>query len=297
MPQGKFQKPALDIAGQIALLRQRGMQIPDQDRAQYFLQFIGYYRLSGYWVPFQYRDGSGNHDNFRAGTDFDAVLGCYIFDRQLRLLIMDALERIEVAVRSLISNRLSVRHGPHWYLNRACFSKAGQQAKFEQRVREAVLKNKNAVFLQHYQEHYSLPELPPSWMIFEILTFGDVSNLFVTLPKEESRYIANQLGLPLKRLVSWLHALAYLRNLCAHHSRVWNRSFAIKPSPAPEIRQESLQLDRFYLHAVVMQILLKKISREPEWTDRLAALFKAHPAMPLAAMGFPENWPACPVWR
>ncbi|MDX5595502.1 Abi family protein [Pseudovibrio sp. SPO723] len=91
-----YQKPALDIDAQLNLLEQRGMILEDRARAEHYLGFIGYYRLSGYWFPFQYRDDGPDHDNFRPRTKFDRVLDRYVFDRRLRLLIMDAAERIEV---------------------------------------------------------------------------------------------------------------------------------------------------------------------------------------------------------
>ena len=121
LPKIPFQKPALDIAAQLALLQQRGMIVADQARAEHYLRFIGYYRLSGYWFPFQHRNGSQAHDDFRPATDFETVLDRYVFDRRLRVLLMDAAERIEVAARTAISNTLSERFGPHWYLRSARF--------------------------------------------------------------------------------------------------------------------------------------------------------------------------------
>ena len=130
LPRIPFQKQALDLAAQRSLLVQRGMIVADPARADHYLRFIGYYRLSGYWFPFQYRDDSPYHDNFRPGTDFETVLDRYVFDRRLRVLIMDAAERIEVAARTAISNALSERAGPHWYLDPAQFDPAFNHADF-----------------------------------------------------------------------------------------------------------------------------------------------------------------------
>ena len=302
MPRVPFQKPALNIAAQLALLQQRGMIIADPARAEHYLRFIGYYRLSGYWFPFQYRDGSMAHDDFRPGTDFETVLDRYVFDRKLRILIMDAAERIEVAARATISNTLSERFGPHWYLAAARFTPRFLHADFLRRVRQEtgifpVNAHKQPDFIRHYLQRYDRPAEPPSWMVFEVLPFGSVSLVFANLVDSEKKAIAEEFGLPRDRLQSWLHAASHLRNLCAHHSRVWNREFGIVPSVAKSEKNHVMQPKRFYNHAVAIQTLLKTISSDTHWADRLAALLAEHPNISLPAMGFPQNWRDQSIWQ
>ena len=302
MPRVPFQKPALNSAAQLALLQQRGMIIADPARAEHYLRFIGYYRLSGYWFPFQYRDGSMAHDDFRPKTDFETVLDRYVFDRKLRILIMDAAERIEVAARTTISNTLSERFGPHWYLAAARFTPRFMHADFLRRVRQEtrifpVNAHKQPDFIRHYLQRYDRPAEPPSWMVFEVLPFGSVSLVFANLVDSEKKAIAEEFGLPRDRLQSWLHAASHLRNLCAHHSRVWNREFGIVPSVAKSEKNHVTQPKRFYNHAVSIQTLLKTISSDTHWADRLAALLAEHPNIPLPAMGFPQNWRDQIIWQ
>lgn len=302
LPRVPFQKPALNIAAQLALLQQRGMIIADPAKAEHYLRFIGYYRLSGYWFPFQYRDGSMAHDDFRPGTDFETVLDRYVFDRKLRILIMDAAERIEVAARTTISNTLSERFGPHWYLAAARFTPRFLHADFVRRVRQEtgifpVNAHKQPDFIRHYLQRYDRPAEPPSWMVFEVLPFGSVSLVFANLVDSEKKAIAEEFGLPRDRLQSWLHAASHLRNLCAHHSRVWNREFGIVPSVAKSEKNHVTQPKRFYNHAVSIQTLLKTISSDTHWADRLAALLAEHPNIPLPAMGFPQNWRDQIIWQ
>jgi len=97
----QYTKPPLSIEQQIELLKSRGLEIPDHEQAAHYLYHLNYYRLSGYMLPFQ----EGTEHHFQAGTTFEHVLNLYLFDRKLRLLLMDAIERIEVSVRTPWANQ------------------------------------------------------------------------------------------------------------------------------------------------------------------------------------------------
>jgi abortive infection bacteriophage resistance protein len=88
----------------------RGLQVPDSLRAQSYLSHISYYRLSAYCLLFQ-----TTKDKFNKNTTFDDVLSLYLFDRELRLLILDAIERIEIGLRTQIIYQLALKYGSHWH--------------------------------------------------------------------------------------------------------------------------------------------------------------------------------------
>lgn len=113
----KFNKPAYTTDQHINLLEIRGLTFPDYERAKRYLMTIGYYRLSAYFLPFQ-----EDKNKFKSGATFSDILNLYIFDRKLRVHVMDALERIEVAIRSVLSDTLCNRYDPHWYMNEEVFS-------------------------------------------------------------------------------------------------------------------------------------------------------------------------------
>jgi abortive infection bacteriophage resistance protein len=297
-----FRKPALTISKQIGLLKDRGMLIPDVARAEHYLRFIGYYRLSGYLFSFQNRDGSHSHDCFKPGANFEVVLDRYVFDRRLRVFIMDAAERIEVAARTAISNSMSERFGAHWYLDSGRFETRFNHPDLLRRIKqEACIEplniKKQPEFIRHYLASYDRPLEPPSWMVFELLSFGAVSKMFAHLVDAEKKHIAEHFNLPRDRLQSWLHAASHLRNLCAHHSRVWNREFGIVPTVAKTEKHHVLQPKRLYNHLVAFQTLLKQVSGDTHWAERLPALLAEHPEIPVAAMGFPPNWKQLAFWR
>lgn len=117
-----FKKPAIDVHDQLALLKKRGLAIQDETRATCFLESVSFFRLTPYMRPFQCSDDAEH--GFRKGAALKDLTRLYDFDRRLRLLVMDALERVEVAVRACLSNHMASAHGSHWYLQRSLFQKS-----------------------------------------------------------------------------------------------------------------------------------------------------------------------------
>lgn len=302
-----FNKPSLTIPEHLDRWQERGLSIPDRPRAERYLSVISYYRLSSYTLPFQ----TGNPDHhFRPDASFTDVLDLYVFDRQLRLLILDAIERIEVALRTKMTNVLSAHHGPHAYLDPGIFDTRYDHAWLLDQVRRKCDDNQAETFIKHYRAKYTDPALPPIWMVMEILTFKEVSVLFSFLKiKEDKQDIAAFWNLPDTVLHSWFRAMSDLRNVCAHHSRTWNREFGSRPlvprkAPArwpnlalPLADPEINSIRRLYYLLVVIETLLRQINPSSTWHKRLYALLESHPMVSRAHMGMPDNWADDPFWQ
>ncbi len=292
-----YEKPVLTIDEQIETLLARGLLIPDPKRVRHYLRYIGYYRLSGYFPPFLAHD----HYHFKDTVKFDSILDLYVFDRKLRLLVMDAVERIEVAIRSIISDFMCQRYGAHWYLKRHLFKTDFKHNVFIRKVEyETGYRNfnKRDYYCRRYFETYDMPYLPPSWVIAESLSIGTWSHLFSNFrSRKDRKNIGDQLGLHFKVLISWLHSLTYLRNLCAHHSRLWNRTFTVKPMVAKEFKDQFKNNASFCAQASVLNLLLFVIADGTSWQNRLFDLFKDNQDIPILKMGFSAKWYKDPFWR
>lgn len=293
-----YLKRPLTPAEHIDLLRGRGLVVADAGKAAHYLSFIGYFRLSGYFPPFRRTDVAG--DTFRPGTTFADVLDRYIFDRKLRMLLADPLERIEVAVRTVLSNEMSLRHGPFWPTNPDLFDE-GKHEEVLKTIRGATDLKEGRThhdFLKHYATRYE-DETPPSWMIFETLSFGSVSHIFRRLRREHQKRIASFFQLDAKIFQSWLHALSFTRNLVAHHDRVWNRAFVIQPRIPRRLQDywPEAGAKRVYGICVAINFLMEVIADGSRWPDRLRALFVEYPEVPQDVMGFPAEWIEMPFWR
>lgn len=296
-----FSKPPLSPPDQLRLLTSRGLTVPDATEATHYLTYIGYYRLSGYALPFQKGGNGADRHDFRPGTTFAQILNRYVFDRKLRLVIMDAVERIEVAIRAALTNTIAPRHGAHWYLKPALFSPGFDHvayiADMQREIGHTPQKAKRRdVHIEHYYQTYSTPSMPPSWMVFESVPFGTISWTYRNLAPPQFSPICGSFGLPHGVLTSWLHSINYIRNICAHHARLWNRECRIKPLAANAFKAEFTPNDRLYAQLVVMQVLLSRVAPGTHWAERLRDLFAEHPTIPLASMGFPDNWKTRRIW-
>lgn len=293
-----YLKKALNTSEHLELLASRGLVIDNPERAIHYLNFIGYYRLSGYFPPFRETPDDGSSP-FKVGTRFDEILDRYIFDRKLRLLLIDALERIEVAVRSVISNKMSLAFGPFWWKEVSLFNHPFHTEIFET-IKEATdLRDGKThhTFLAHYAKKYKGEELP-SWMVFEVLSFGKVSNIYKRLKGQNQKAISLEFGLDNAFFESWLHCLSFARNVVAHHSRVWNRAFTIQPKVA-KVVSDALPPEgakRLYGICVVIAYLLRIVADGSRWADRLRALLQEYPEAPLDRMGFPTGWTGLKFW-
>ena len=298
----KFTKPSTSIEEQIALLRSRGLVIANEDRARHYLRFLGYYRLSGYALPFQVNYNADGSHRFLDGTCFEDILDLYVFDRKLRLAVMDAVERIEVAFRAQFSQTMCELHGSHWFMDATHFTPRYRHDRFIERIKDDIGYDESRAamrqtFIKHYYNKYGDPKLPPSWMVFEALTFGAVSQAFKGLTRPNQKPVAKVFGLDAAVLASWLHALSYLRNLAAHHQRLWNRTYTIKPIQAKQYAAELQDTTRFYAQAVMVEAILKTVSPRTHWGQRLADLLAEHPNVRADRLGFPADWRNRPLWR
>lgn len=310
-----FDKPALSPEDLLTRLRERGLNIPDESRTRHYLANISYYRLSAYARRF-YVPNEAEH-RFIANTSFDDVLALYVFDRELRLLLLDAIERIEVALRAQLTNTLAEHHGPHGYLDAGIFDNRYNHGWLTEKLREEAGGPNAEAFVTHYRNKYTdAPAQPPIWMAVELLTFRTVSVLFSQLRRPaDTQRIAHHFGWPHAVLRSWFRSLSDLRNLCAHHMRVWNREFGSRPSmpkrpprdwprlpeaiPCGSPEHPDQQLDpqrRLYMQLVVIESLMRVVCPESRWAERLVRLLDANPNVSRPHMGFPEGWEDESFW-
>lgn len=291
-----FTKPATTYPQQVALLQQRGMVIDNSEAAEFYLQHLNYYRLSAYWLPFE-ADHTTHY--FKSGTHFDAVLDLYVFDRELRLLVLDAIERIEVSVRSQWAYQLAHHHGPHAHLDSSlAFKYSLWQANFDKLSDE--VNRSDETFIKHLKTAYN-EALPPVWAVCEVMSLGLLSRWYNNLkPMATRRAIASVYGVDEKVLESWLRHLSLVRNTCAHHSRLWNREFTITPllprsKPNSLVEQFKNGSRKLYNTLVILLHCMDVIAPQHHWRARLKNLITIN-TIPVEAMDFPADWENLGIW-
>jgi abortive infection bacteriophage resistance protein len=318
-----YSKPFLSIPQQIAQLKQRGMIITDDNKAGHYLERLGYYRLSGYWYPMRVLNpatASSPHtisDQFRVGTQFQHVADLYVFDKQLRMLLLDGIERIEVALRVAIAIKLG-QQNPYAHMEKSLLhGNFAKKTKYPDgptghdewisRYRRCVNRS-HEEFKKHFDKKYPSQGLP-IWMAIEVWDFGLMSTFMSGMAYNDQTDIAWQFGFSRNELlIDWIRALNEARNNCAHHSRVWNKPLI--NSPTPPKRGESQFLDhivgdkmcqtRVYIVAVAIQFLLRTINPTSSWSSRLKTHFQTFPIAPGVSTthtGFPAGWEQLLLWN
>jgi abortive infection bacteriophage resistance protein len=276
------------------------MAFADPAKAEFFLEQINYYRLTAYWLPFEVNHAT---HQFRPGTTFEQVLMAYSADRELRLLFLDAIERVEVSVRAHWSFQMAHRHGPHSHLDMSLFRDHKIWLADLNRLTNEVGRSKE-VFIQHMRKTYQ-EFVPPVWAACEVMSLGLLSNWFANLrPLSTRQSIADSFLLDEATLASWLQHLSYVRNLCAHHSRLWNRSMTITPA-IPRTKPKPLagkfiagtpNSRKLYNTALLTVHLTDLIAPGSSWRTRFRTLL-LRGDLDTTQMGFPNLWHLLPIWK
>jgi len=296
----QYCKPPLTFEAQADLLLSRGL-IADKAVLISRLRAVNYYRLSAYLYPFRQHPG----DTFRENTTLDSIWSHYTFDRQLRILVMDAIERVEVAVRTQLAYHFAHRHGAFGYRDRTFFPKL-DASRYSNWIREMQdeIERSRETFIKHFQTKYGdCHDLPPLWMLCEVMSFGKMLTLFNGVEDDIRRLIAREYEIPDRVLQSWLGALNVIRNICAHHGRLWNRELGFKPFMPLKQKyphwHDPFEVPNHRIFAIltILKYLLTKVAPTSNWEGRFRDLLGRYPNIPLQSMGFLPQWETHAIWR
>lgn len=295
-----YNKSHYTYAQQRQKLRDRGMilDIPD-NQAEAYLAHFNYYRLSGYWYEYRLPN-----NQFKPKTCFSNIISLYKFDKELRILLLDAIEQIEISVRTKLAYHLSALYGSHAHLDSTHFKNQGIYQRTLKKLNEEVHRS-NEIFIDHLVNTYQ-ETLPPIWASVEVMSLGQLSNWYGNIKlRQDAQLIAKEYQLDSSTLKTFLHHLTVLRNHCAHHARVWNKIFTVtiqQPKSKPSEVVTAYQIDKFkqkriYNTLVMMAWMLNIIQPDHDWTHRLQSLLQQYPEVNTEKMGFPADWKNYDIWQ
>ncbi len=297
----KYKKPPLSISNQIVKLQAKGLIISYTALAKKFLKNVNYYRLSCYFIPF-YKKSS---KKFLKNTNFDQIRNLYDLDNNLRSLLFNSIQQIEIAIKSRVINNYSNSYGTHWYLNSKLFKEFKDYSSFQGKAFKVISDNqKKEKFIKHYMAKYNEPPTPANWMIIELLTLGQLSQLYKSLRDDKiKKDIAMDFGITELVLESWLHNINYIRNICAHHIRLWNRNLRISAKNPRRVsfqfldKTDGFRHDKIYFSISIMLYLLKRIGLNNGETNSIIAFADGLSIEERRNMGFPDTYKAEPLWN
>lgn len=314
-----YTKRPLTLSEQVKQLRKRGLIIDDDQLAVNYLSNISYYRLRAYTYPFQDNtDPMADHKFKSDYIRFSDIIDLYCFDRRLRSLMFNAIEKIEVAVRAKVIQTYSEATGnSHWFNDQRLYKHKDVRDRngmlttaYDLLVKDidGEIRRSNEDFIKHYYNKYDNPPLPPAWMTLEVLSIGTLSKLYQLLKKSPyKKSIAKQFGLNDDRVfANWLHAIAVWRNCCAHHSRVWNRRCIVNLQMPTNVdfpfldkrTLKSLHPNKVFTVLCCIKYISNIISPNSDLKRNILAIIgNGGRLLNLQEMGFPKNWTFLDVWR
>ncbi len=299
-----FLKGPTTVPEQIQLLKSRGLTIDDENLAVQYLSHVSYYRLGEYWYSLQ--SDKENHI-FKPQSVFSDVIFLYEFDRELRMLLFDVIERIEISLRTKLIYHLSHEFGPWWFQNFELFTDNLALVKTLANIEEEISRSKEKYIKDHFKKHKDDQRFPPAWKTLEQTSFGSLSKLYGNLKNtiKSKDLIAVELGaVNHTYLPSWLQSIAQIRNYCAHHSRLWNKNLPGSPKllskpPFNWVNDVPKQHEfrHLYIHLCLMKYLINIIYTENDFTARLSALLQKYPSVDPNALGMKPNWEEEQLWK
>lgn len=299
-----YEKEALTIDEHIDLLIERGLEVADRNEARHYLNHISYYRLAGYWWPMQ---ADKETHQFKENSRFSDVILLYNFDRELRILLFDVIEKIEISLRTKLIYHLSHEIDPWWFENSAHFNNSKELIKTLTKIEEEIGRSKDTFIKEHKKKYNDDGRFPPAWKTLELTSFGALSKLYGNLKHTitSKDMIASEFGaVNHTYLPSWLQSIAQIRNYCAHHSRLWNKNLPgtpklLKKPPHPWVAYEFKQHDnqRLYVHLCIMRYLLNIIVPRNSFATKLADLLDRYPNVDLKALGIQPDWKEQDLWK
>ncbi|WP_299233930.1 Abi family protein [uncultured Bacteroides sp.] len=294
-----FTKPYSSPKQIVQILKTRGMLMEDEQKVENYLMNIGYHRLSAYIYPF-YKSPKDDLV-LKDGTTFKQALTLYRFDKKLRILLFNEIEKIEVAIRSILANIGCQELGDkYWITKPEYFANAD---KFNQTLAiiEKELTSSKEGYIEDFSRNY-VESYPPAWMIMEVLSFGNLNYIYSNIASNKlMKRIAGYFGLKPQVFTSWLTVLANLRNMCCHHARVWNRDFML--TPAEPRKMSSIWIDtskidkkRIFYRLCIIRYFLASVSPNNNFNEKIANLLACFPSVDITAMGFYKNWKDEYLW-
>lgn len=279
------------IDEQVEILKKRGLNISDVDKAKDFLYKNNYYRISGYSLTLR------KNDKFYEGVSFQNIIDIYDFDHEMRHVLLKYIEIIEVRVKSIYAYEFTKIYGPTGYLDHNNFDNDSVYNDVMSKAEEQKEKRlPYEAYLKHFIE--DLKEDVPFWAYVDLLTISNISFLYSISDEQLKTTVAQALGLYKQSsllLGKFMHSLTIIRNLCAHGGRLYNRLFEQKPNLSKYEKSFLIQkngvVDNSHLYGFIL--VMKRLLKRKEFLEmktEIQALTKKYPFIEMKYYGFRNDW-------
>ena len=278
-----YQEP-ISIENQVKNLIDLGLLVEDKTYAKKILGRISYYRLIKAYSITLKKDG-----RYISGISFEDIVSLYKFDRELRQLIFEIIEHIEVSLRAVITNYFSLKYGNFGYKD---LSNVG---KYKNRYKEALndleretKRNRRSPFIKNFKDNYEGGEIP-LYAVIEVASFGTLSKMYKNMKNEDKSKIAKVFHTDYHYFESWIENFAYIRNICAHYGRLYGAKLTKSPKLYKEYLKNNISNNTIFATLVNLKIVSEEENYKNFYHD-LIALIARYENIELRHVGFKENW-------
>lgn len=281
----KSHQAPIDLNEQIENLISLGLEIEDEGYAKSMLNRVSYYRLvKAYSITLK------ENGNYIKGTTFENIVDLYLFDMELRHILFSLIEHIEVYLRAVTTNNISLKYGNFGYkdLSNYNYKKKNFQKSTLKELEREIKRNKKSPFIHNFEKNYECGEIP-FYAAIEVASFGTLSKMYKNMKNEDKKKIAKEFEVDYIYLESWIENLSYVRNICAHYGRLYGAKLTKTPKLYKEYLRQGISNNTIFASIINLKILSNQEYYEKFYSD-LLEIIKKYPTVELKHLGFIEKW-------
>jgi abortive infection bacteriophage resistance protein len=260
------------------------LQFSDIEFAKDFLNDVSYFRLiKAYSLGLKSENGDYNQ-----GVTFEQIVELYLFNANFCQQLFPFIERIEINLRTRIANYFAVKYGAFGYLEKKNFPNEDYHKTFKENINQEIKRNKRSPFIKNFSDNYD--GNIPFYAFSEIISFGMLSKFYKNLAVVDKKEIAKSYRINFKFLESWMECIAYVRNLCAHYGRLYNKKLTKKPKLYEEYHKQGIRNDRIFGILCCIKELVSNDNHWNEFIEQVDSFLCKYPHADKFTMGFPDDW-------
>jgi len=285
MPELKKHQPSMAVDEQIANLREKGMIIENEDFAKSFLNDVSYFRLiKAYSIGLKTKNG-----NYDKNVRFEDVVNLYLFNSNFRQQIFLQIEKVEVNLRCRLSNYFCDKYGVFGYEDVNNFVDTIHHNELIEDVQREVARNTKAPFVKNFLYGYEDSKIP-LYALVELFSFGTLSKFYKNMKNEDKKAIAVMYGVGYTYFESWIEALSYVRNVCAHYGRLYNAKLSKTPQLYKQYTEKGISNFRIFATLITLKYLVPNDRHWHDFLQVIELLISKYPNVNLYFIGFPKEW-------
>lgn len=275
----------MTLEEQIVNLKELGLIIDDENYAKEILNDISYFRLiKAYSLQLKQKNG-----NYYEGISFNQIVELYLFNSNLRQILFPVIEIVEINTRCKVGNYFANKYGVVGYKKSKYFTKKEYHENFLNDIKHDIKHNSKSPFVRNFKNNYKGGDLP-IYALFEICSFGRLSQFYKNMKNDDKRAIAKQYGLKYNYLQSWLESISYVRNICAHYGRLYNAKLSKTPTLYGQYVKKGVSNYKLFGVLLCIKHILNNNKQWKEFVDNLENLIDKYKSVDIKTMGFIDNW-------